>query len=119
MIEQPQDVEGDDSKANEGLHCEHPTNLHLGYWVGGQHADSRVEPAYDPVEHDGAVQPGNPSLVAPRAGTDPSAAYDREEHEIEGSLAELGNVRIESLGDHIAHNIGSSVGQGVFSFFLG
>ena len=49
------------------------------------------------------MQPGNPRVVGSSACADPCGADDRKKRDVKAGLAELGEVRVESLGDHRAH----------------
>ena len=87
-------------EADERLQGERASHGHVGDRVGGQHPEARVQPAHDPVEHDGPVQPAYPVLVAAPAGAGVGQTDDCEQGYVESSLARLGELGVERLCDH-------------------
>ena len=92
-------MEGHDPEADECLEGERASHGHVSHRVGGQHPDARVQPTHDPVEHDGAVQPGNPVVVAAGAGPGVGQTYHCEQSDVEAGLAHLGELGVECLCD--------------------
>ena len=99
-IEKPKNVVGHYPETDERREGERAPHGHLGHRVGGQHPDARVQPADDPVEHDGPVQPAYPGLVPAGAGASVGYADHCEQGDVEASLARFGELGVEGLGDH-------------------
>ena len=99
-IEKPKNVVGHYPEADERLEGERAAHGHVGNRVCGEHADARVQPADDPVEHDGPMQPAYPGLVLAGARAGVGYADHCEQGDVEASLARFGELGVERLCDH-------------------
>ena len=99
-IEKPKNVVGHYPEADECLEGERSAHGHVGHRVGGQHPDARVQPAHDPVEHDGPMQPAYPGLVLAGARAGVGYADHCEQGYVEARLARFGKLGVERLCDH-------------------
>jgi len=100
LIKKPENVVGNYPEADERLKGEGAAHRHVRDRVSGQHPDARVQPADDPMEHDGPVQPRDPAVVPARAGPGVGYADHCEQGDVEAGLARFGKLGVERLCDH-------------------